>query len=145
MVGNGFPEIQKSTIAFKHTWENQMLNFQWPEEANIRDCEDSVADMGTAITGMNSKIEALTLKLEQLTHENFLVEQALTIKIDKVANQIKEHQQALTTATYQMVGKVDNLEEFIDNRLVKLESKIEVKIEESVDELPFDETGRPIG
>jgi hypothetical protein len=99
-----------------------MPNFEGPEEDRLKDCE-TVKNSAAVICSLHAQVEELTLKLDEECNERFMYEATNKKKNDRLAAEIDNLQRLHETKINDMVKRVDELENLIDGRLVKLESK----------------------
>jgi transcriptional regulator of heat shock response len=120
-----------------------MPNFEGPEEDRLKDCETVKKvqlEFAAVVESLQAQVEQLTFQLEEEIEATSVYEATNNQNIHRLAVEIDNLQRLHETKINDMVKRVDELENLIDGRLVKLESRVpkqekEVKCLQLEDEL----------
>ena len=99
-----------------------MPNFEGPEEDRLKDCE-TVKNSAAVIESLQAQVEQLTFQLEEEIEATSVYEATNDQNIHKLAVELDKMERLHRTKINDLSKRVDELENLIDGRLVKLESK----------------------
>jgi SPX domain protein involved in polyphosphate accumulation len=99
-----------------------MPNFEGPEEDRLKDCE-TVKNSAAVICSLQAQVEQLTFQLEEEIEATSVYEATNDRNIHKLAVELDKMERLHRTKINDLSKRVDELENLIDGRLVKLESK----------------------